>query len=305
MATSDPASTGASKSRDGFTDILAPALFVALWSTGWIAAGFSAPHADALTFLTVRYVLAALCLAAFAWVAGARWPDTPAAWAHACITGILMHAIYLGGVWWAVRHGVPAGISGIIVALQPILTAALATMLIGERVSALRWTGVLIGFVGLALVLTPGLIGETGTLAGLGLPLAINIIGMIAVTLGWFYQKRFIPTGDLRTVTTVQYIGAAVVTFPVALAFEDLAIAINMTTVLVMAWSVLALSIGAIALLLVLIRRGAVSRAAALVYLVPPATALQAWLFFDETLGPLQILGVAITVVGVALATRD
>ncbi len=289
--------------RDVFTNVAAPILFVLLWSTGWVVAGFSADYADPLTFLTARYALAALCLAAFAWFARAAWPATGMDWMHALVSGVLLHAIYLGGVWWAIRHGVPTGVSGIIAALQPILTAMLAPLLIGERVSLMRWLGVMLGFTGLVAVLAPGF-GATGTFAGLVVPLVVNMLAMVAVTFGWFYQKKFIPTGDLRTVTCIQYVSAALVTLPVAFLIEDLHITVNLTMALVMLWSVVALSIGAIALLLLLIRRGAVSRAAALVYLVPPTTALQAWLFFGETLTLIQILGMTVTVIGVALATR-
>jgi len=284
---------------------LVPALFVLIWSTGWIAARAAAPYCDPLTFLTIRYALATLALSAFAMAVGARWPKTREEFGHAMFSGVLLHAIYLGGVWWAISHGVPTGISGVIAAVQPILTALLAPRLARETITAKQWLGIALGFFGIAMVLQPKLavvdVGQLGTVA---LPLAVNVVGMIAVTLGTFYQKRFIATGDLRTTTMLQYVGAAIVTLPLAYALEPMRMTWNLPVVVTMAWSVLGLSIGAIGLLLFLIRRGAVSRAAALVYLVPPAVALEAMLLFGETLGPLQIAGMAVTAAGVALAVR-
>ena len=221
------------------------------------------------------------------------------------VSGVLLHAIYLGGVWWAIRHGLPAGLSGLIAAVQPILTALLAPMLIGERISGRNWAGIGLGFVGIALVLEPKLVGiGSGEMSGVLLPMAVNIVAMVSVTFGTFYQKRWIPSGDLRTVTALQYAGAFLVTLPAAWLLEPMQIEWNTTVILTMAWSVLALSIGAIGLLLLLIRNGAVSRAAALIYLVPPAVAIEAYLLFGETMAPLQVVGMAVTAAGVALATR-
>lgn len=284
---------------------LVPALFVLIWSTGWIAARAVAPYCDPLTFLTIRYALATLALFAFALAVGARWPRTREEIGHAMFSGVLLHAIYLGGVWWAISQGVPTGISGVIAAVQPILTALLAPRLARETISMKQWLGIGLGFFGIAMVLQPKLAAvDIGQLGSVALPLAVNVFGMIGVTLGTFYQKRFIATGDLRTTTMLQYVGAAIVTLPLAYALEPMRMTWNLPVVATMAWSVLGLSIGAIGLLLFLIRRGAVSRAAALVYLVPPAVALEAMLLFGETLGPLQIAGMVVTAAGVALAVR-
>ena len=283
----------------------APLTFVFLWSTGWISARAAAPYADPLTFLAVRFTLAAVALAVIAMLWRAPWPSSAKEIGHATVAGILMHAIYLGGVWYAVGHGVPAGISGVIAASQPILTAMLAPMLIGERISWRQWVGITIGFFGILLVLEPKLASlQPSELQPILFALAINGIGMISVTLGTFYQKRFIPAADLRTSTCVQYLAAAVVTLPVAFLTETMRLEWNLQTVATMAWSVLALSICSIALFYLLIRNGAVSRAATLIYLVPPTVALIAWALFGETLVPLQLAGMAITAAGVALAVR-
>jgi drug/metabolite transporter (DMT)-like permease len=283
----------------------APFVFVLIWSTGWVAAGYAAPYADPLTFLGVRYACAAALVAAYALVSGAKWPTTVADWRHGIFSGVLLHGIYLGGVWWAVRNGLPAGISGLIAALQPILTALFAPAILGERITLLRWGGIMLGFIGIALVLQPKLAGvEPAALWGVLIPVIINIIAMVSVTAGSFYQKLFIGSGDLRTVTALQYVGALLFTVPLAIATEKMQITWNLTMVLVLAWSVIALSLGAIGLMLMMIRKGAVSRTAALIYLIPPTVAIEAWLLFNETLSVVQIAGMALTVVGVVLASR-
>jgi drug/metabolite transporter (DMT)-like permease len=284
---------------------LAPFLFVFIWSTGWIAAGYAAPYADALTFLTIRFALAAVLLAVISAAFGAPWPPTRAAWLHALAAGALIHGIYLSGVWVAVRLGLPAGVSGLIAALQPILTAAFTPLLLGERVSRLRWIGTLIGFLGIVLVLAPKLVDvPPAALMAVLIPIIINIVGMFSVTFGTFYQKRFLQTGDLRTMTAVQYVGAVLVTAPLMLGFEQMQITFNLQIILTMLWSVVVLSLGGIGLYLWLIRRGEMAKATTLIYLVPAMVAIEAWLLFGETLTLVQIIGMIVTVLGVMLATR-
>ena len=284
-------------------DRAAPLLFVLVWSTGWIVARYAADYADPLTFLCFRFGTAGLALFALAVASGAPFPATRRGWLHALVSGIFLHAIYLGGVWWAIRQGLPASVSALIAAVQPIATALLAPALLRERGSWRRSLGVAIGLAGLVLVLWPKLAGATIG-ASLALPIGVNIVAMLGATAGFFYQKRFIPTGDLRAIAGLQYAGAFAVMLPAALALEPMRIVWNATMFGVLAWSVLALSIGAIGLLLLLIRHGEVSRASALIYLVPPTAAAQAWLLFGETLGAGQIAGMALTAAGVAIASR-
>lgn len=292
-------------SASALANRLSPLVFVFLWSTGWIIARYSADYADPLTFLLVRYLSAGAVLFVYALAAGASWPKSPAEWGHALATGVLLHAIYLGGVWWAVRHGLPASISALIAALQPILTALFAPWLVGERVKPMQWLGVVLGFFGIALVLSPKLASVApGALASALAPIVVNVVAMFSITFGAFYQKRAIHSGDLRTVTVLQYVGAIAVTLPLAWALEPMKIEWNATMFAVLAWSVFAVSIGAIALLLLLIRRGEVSRSAQLIYLVPPTAALQAYALFGEKLSPAQIAGMIVTAAGVAMATR-
>ena len=236
---------------------------------------------------------------------GAQWPKGRNHWLHAMMSGILLHAIYLGGVWWAIHAGLASGLSGLIAALQPILTALLAPVLIRETITRQQWLGIAFGFAGIVLVLHPKFAAlGSSAFAETAIPIIINSIAMLSVTLGTFYQKRFVPAGDLRTITALQYCGAFAVILPAAYFLEPMRMDWSITLFSVMAWSVLALSLGAIGLLLVLIRNGAVSRAATLIYLVPPAVALQAYFIFGERLDTFQIGGMALTVVGVALATR-
>jgi drug/metabolite transporter (DMT)-like permease len=285
---------------------LTPAMFVVLWSSGWIAAGMAMLYAEPLTFLSVRFALAAGILGAVCLAIGVEWPRTGAEIGHSLMSGVLLHGLYLTGVWGAVMHGLPVAISGLIAALQPILTALLAPWLVGETITRRQWLGIAIGFIGMAMVLQPALsLVPVDQLRGLLVPLAVNLVGIVAVTLGTFYQKRFVAKGDLRAVTVVQNIGALALTLPLALVLESLRLEWNVQTVLTMAWSVFGMSFGAVALLLLLIRHGAVSRAAALIYLMPPMVALQAMLFLGETLTAVQMAGIAVTAAGVALVVRQ
>jgi drug/metabolite transporter (DMT)-like permease len=284
---------------------LSPLLFILLWSSGWIVAGYSARHSDALTFLALRFACAGVAVAAIAFAVGAPWPKGRRALFDAAVAGILLHAVYLGGVWWAVRHGLPAGVSGLIAGLQPVLTALFAPLIVGERISLVRWAGIVCGFIGVGLVLEPKLVGVAPeALQAVLLPILVNVFGMFAVTFGSFWQKVRIVSGDLRTVTAVQYIAAFLFTLPFAVLLEPMRIDWNLTMVLVLAWSVLALSLGGIGLYLVLIRRGQVSRIATFLYLVPPAVAVEAFPLFGETLTPIQLVGMAVAVLGVVLASR-
>ena len=285
---------------------IVPALFVLIWSTGWIVAKYVVVvHADPLTFLALRYFSAGIVIALFAWSVRAEWPGRRADWCHALISGVLLHAIYLGGVWWAIGAGLPAGISALIAAVQPLLTALLARPLLGERISRVNALGVAVGFAGVLAVLAPRYAAlGLADLPKFALPIAVNLFGMVGVTLGTFYQKRHVASGDLRSITAIQYLGALAVTLPVAWLVEPMRIPITWESLYALLWSVLVLSIGAISLMLMMIRRGAVSRVASLIYLIPPTAAVQAWLMFGETLSALQVAGMALAAFGVYLATR-
>ncbi|MDF1606661.1 DMT family transporter [Hoeflea sp. YIM 152468] len=286
-------------------DRIAPALFVLLWSTGWIVAKYASPHADPLTFLSMRFALAAGLFGVIVLVSKAAWPSSRAGWVHGVVSGVFLHGIYLGGVWWAISQGVPSSVSGLIAALQPLLTAIAAPFIVGERLTGAQRLGVLLGFAGLSVAILPRLmVLESPMLQIALLPLLVNVAAMASVTAGTIYQKRYLQEGDLRAIATLQYVGGFLVVTPLALLIEPLRIDWNLQFVLAMGWSVLGLSLVSIMLLLYLIRRGQVSRAASLTYLVPPAVAIESWFLFGETLTVPMILGTLIAVIGVWLTNR-
>ena len=284
----------------GFKRLL-PATFVVLWATGFIGARYAMPWAEPFTFLAARFVLAALLLAAIAAaLGGARTTRGEAL--HAAIAGVLMHGIYLGGVFWSIHRGMPAGLSALIVGLQPLITAVLAGMLLGEAVLPRHWLGLAAGFAGVVVVLWPKL----GALGGVtAATLAASLVAVAGMSLGTIWQKRFASGGNLVAATFWQYVGGAAVMAAASLAFETRTVTINGELVFALAWLVLVLSIGAIFLLMVMIREGEMSKVASLFYLVPAATALMAWPLFGEALSVPQILGMALATLGVGLATAQ
>ncbi|MBB4235693.1 DMT family transporter [Rhizobium esperanzae] len=286
-------------------DRLAPALFVLLWSTGWVVAKYAALHSEPFTFLSIRYGLSALAFLALCVVARAQWPTSRATWLRAVYSGFFLHGFYLAGLWWAIANGVPAGISGIIAALQPLMTAMAAPFLVGERLQQTQKFGLALGFIGIAIAISPKLIDPaTADLGHAALPLAVNLIAMGSVTYGTLYQKKHLQSGDLRTIATLQYVGALILTLPLSLIFEHQHFDGAARAYAALAWSVFGLSMGGVGLLLYLIRRGQVSRAASLIYLMPPAVALEAFIAFGEPLTLPLVLGTMIVVTGVYLTNR-
>jgi drug/metabolite transporter (DMT)-like permease len=276
-----------------------PALFVVLWSTGFIGAKLGLPHAGPLTFLALRYGLAAGLLVLVALVVRAPWPRRPAEIGHYAVAGLLVHGVYLGGVYVGISFGVEAGVSALIVGLQPLLTAALAGVVLGERVTARQWAGLGLGLLGVALVLGRKL----GEGPGDALGSLACVAALLGITAGTLYQKRHCAGMDLRTGNVVQFAAAGLVTALLALLFEDGHIVWTADFVFALLWLVFVLSLGAVSLLYVLIRRGAAAQVASLFFLVPPCTALMAWPLFGETLGPVALIGMVLTAAGVAMAS--
>jgi len=275
---------------------LMPVVFVLLWSTGFIVAKYAAPHAPPLTFLLWRYGAVVLVLLPVIATTGARWPRNVATWLHVAAVGVMMQATYLGGVWWSIAEGMPAGASALIVGLQPLLTAFFAGA-VGERASARQWGGLVLGFGGVALVLSDRL-----TLQGVGAaPLAVNLLALAGITAGTLYQKRFGAGVDLRTGSAIQFGASFLVTAPFVLASGAVKVDFTREFWFALAWSVLVLSLVAMVLLLTMIRRGRATEVASLMYLTPPATALMAWTLFGEALGATAWAGVLVTMSGVAL----
>lgn len=285
-----------------------PAVFVLLWSTGFIGARLVLPHSQPLTFLAVRFILTTAVFLPLVWASGARWPATPAVAGHAAVTGLLLHGGYLGGVFWAIEAGMPAGIAALIVGLQPLLTAVAAGPFLGERINARQWLGLVLGFGGVAMVLGEKLAPGAGTLfQGFGVDaLLATGLALVGITLGTLYQKRYCGGLDPRTGAVIQFSAAAVAVGALAvLTGEDMTIEWTAAFVFGLAWLVLVLSVGAVTLLMVLIRMGEASRVASLFYLVPPVTALLAWALFDEILGPLALAGMGVVALGVVLVMRS
>ena len=279
--------------------VAAPWAFVLLWSTGFIVAKYAAPHAPPLTFLLYRFAGVVLILLPLVVATQAPWPRTVRAWCDVAIVGVLLQAAYLAGVWMAIALGMPAGISALLVGAQPLLTALFA-FTVGERASRLQWIGLIVGFAGIALVLSDRL-----TLAGVGsLALAVNLMALAGITAGTLYQKKFAGEVDLRTGSVIQFAASFLVLLPFALATESAVVDYTLEFWVALAWSIIALSLIAISLLLVMIRRGRATEVASLMYLTPPTTAVLAFLLFDEVLGSLAWVGVFVTMTGVALVLR-
>ncbi|AWN34616.1 DMT family transporter [Methylobacterium radiodurans] len=281
---------------------LVPGLFVLIWSTGFVVARLVAPHAEPLTFLMLRYGLTVCVLGTVALAAGARWPVGWRGWRDALLAGILLQGIYLDGVFWAVSRGLPAGLAALVTSLPPVLTALVAGPLLGERVSGRRWLGVGIGALGAGLVLLPKIGASSGAIPLDAL--AVCFAATLALTGGTLWQKRSAATVDLRTNAAVQFLGAGLMTLPLALLLEEGRFDASLPALAGLAWSVLGLSVGGVLLLLWLIQQQAVAGVSALFYLVPAVSAVMAYLLFGETLVPLQVAGMLVAVVGVALASR-
>jgi len=287
-----------------------PWWFVLIWSTGFIVAKYGMPNAEPLTFLALRFGGTLLVMLPVAMLTGTPWPvRRPSAaaadpavridWpliAHLAVSGILIQAVYLGGVWAAIKLGAPAGLAALVVGIQPLLTALFARV-VGEPVSRRQWLGLLCGFVGVGLVVA-NKVGVRGVGAGV---VALCVLSLFAITAGTLYQKRFCSHFDLRVGMIVQFGAAFLVTLPAAWALETMHVRWNAEMIGALAWSILALSIGAISLLFLLIRRGAATKVSSLMYLTPPTTAVMAWLLFGETLSPLSAAGMVVAALGVAL----
>lgn len=277
----------------------APAIFVVIWATGFIVARLVAPHTEPFTFLVARYALSIVALAAIATMLREPWPRTLRGWFNAVVAGILLQGLYLGGVFWSVRHGLGAGVVALIMSLQPVVTAALAGPLLGETVTGRRWAGIGLGLIGVACVIIPNL-----NVAGGSLTIAVAVGAMLCITLGTIWQKRNGSPTHLVTGAVIQFIAALIVTLPAAALLETGFIDNSWPLWVGLIWAVFGLSVGAILILLVLIRRGAVAQVASLFYLVPPVAALMAFALFGETMTGLQIAGTAVAIAGVAIASR-
>ena len=286
-----------------------PAVFVLIWSTGFIVAKFGLPFAPPLTFLAIRYFLSIVCFLVWIWLARAVWPSDKIQWRHLAVSGVLMHAGYLGGVWVAIKAGMGSGLTALIVGFQPVLTALWLTWINTDKaraspqpaVTKRQWLGLLIGLVGLLLVVAR----KFGTTSEVTLlTFAATVFALLCITAGTLYQKSFVAAADVRTANVIQLGAALLLTLPLAL-FETEAIVWNASFIGAMAWAVLALTLGGSSLMFMLIQRDAATTVTSLLYLVPPTTALMAWLLFDEAITAVTMLGIALTAIGVSLVVRS
>ena len=276
-----------------------PFLFVFLWSTGFIGAKFGLPYAEPLSFLLTRYGLVIALMTVLALVTRAPWPEKARDWLHIGVSGVLVHAVYLGGVFVAIKHGLPAGVTALVVGMQPLLTAFGAGWLLGEKVSARQWGGLGLGFVSVGMVVS-GKLGD-GALGPMLIPAVVALLG---ITAGTLYQKRYCPKFDLRTGSIIQFVPTALVTAIAVAIFENYRIEWNGQFIFALGWLVLVLSLGAITLLNLLIRSGSAVNVATLFYLTPPTTALIAFFIFGENLSLTAALGMVVAVSGVYVVAR-
>ncbi|OEY67939.1 peptide ABC transporter ATP-binding protein [Marinobacter sp. X15-166B] len=279
---------------------LVPVLFVWLWSTGFIGAKYGLPYAEPFTLLLYRMGCTLVLLLVLVWVLPVKWPSAKGAM-HTAVTGLLVHGLYLGGVYYAIYGNMPSGVVSLIVGLQPLVMAVAAVLLLREAINLRQWAGLLLGLLGIGLVLLEKMGGSAQVDRFPGWALLWAVIALVGISIGTVYQKRHGESIDLVAGTFIQYCAASVFFAIGAFAFETREVVWHMQLVLSMAWLVLGVSIGAILLLMMLIRRGAASQVASLFYLVPPVTALEAFILFDERLGLLAIAGGLVSVTGVAL----
>jgi drug/metabolite transporter (DMT)-like permease len=274
----------------------APGVFVVLWASGFIGAKLGLPYAEPLTFLALRMFGVVVLLGLFMLIAGAKWPGREGA-LDSYVTGVLMHALYLGGVYISIAKGLPAALSALVVGLQPLLTSTIANRLLGERVAPRQWVGLVLGLSGVYLVV------QDKATVGAATPLAwiAAVVGLVAITIGTVYQKRFGSGIDWRPAMFIQYAAAGILFALGATAFESRSVRWTPEFLFALGWLVFVLSFGAIWLLYFLIRRAAATRVVSLFYLTPPVTALMAWSLFGERLAPLALVGMAVCVAGVFL----
>jgi len=280
-----------------------PLVFVLIWSTGFIVARYGMPHGPPFHFLAIRFALSVLCFLLWIWLAGARWPGTRVQWRHLAVTGVLMHAVYLGGVWAAVKAGMGSGVSALVVGLQPVLTAIWLSAM-GTRVHPRQWFGLVLGLAGLVLVVA-GKFGSGSSAQDHVDLVNLTLVGiaLVSITVGTLYQKRYVAPCDVPTANAIQLGAAFLVTLPMAL-LESESMVWNGESIGAMAWSVLMLTLGGSSLLYLLIQRGAATSVTSLFYLVPPTAAAMAWLLFGEPITEFTVLGMVTTALGVSLVLR-
>ena len=275
-----------------------PAVFVLLWSSGFVAAKIGLEASGPLTFLALRFALVAVLMLAVVLVMRAPWPASRRELGHLAVLGLTMQALYFGGAWVSMASGVGAGTSALIVSMHPVATALAAGPLLGEAVSRRQWLGLAAGFAGVVLVVEEKLAQGLGTPAGM----AWSFVSLAGITAGSFYQKRFCPAMDPRTGPLVQFVAAAAVLAPLALIVEGEPPVWNAAFVAALLYVAVFLSLISMVLLTVMIARGEAARVASLFFLLAPVTAVMGWAVLGETMGATALAGMGLAAAGVALA---
>ena len=279
----------------------APALFVVLWSTGFIGAKMGLPYAEPATFLAIRFLLVAIILGALCWWYEALWPRDWRNVGHILVVGLLVHGIYLGGIYAGISRGVTAGDSALIVGMQPILTAILIGPMLAESVRIRQWAGFILGTLGLGLVSSRYFGGSSSSVSGV----VFCIVGVVGMSIGTLYQKRFCSEMDLLSGSFLQFLSASLMMILIAATFETRHVHWTGEFIFALGWLVLVLSLGAMTVLWLLVRAKAATQVASLFFLVPPVTALIAWPLFGETLTLKSVSGMALVVLGILLVKQQ
>jgi drug/metabolite transporter (DMT)-like permease len=283
----------------------APIIFVLLWSTGFIGAKYILPYAEPFVFLTIRYLFATLILVAIAKAIGESlrisWPQVK----QSILVSVFLHVIYIGGVFYAIFIDIPAGITAVIVSLQPILVSAVAIPLLNERLSYKQIFGLLLGFIGVTFLLIPKLFEGDLSIGFSAAGITACVLALLGTTAGYLIQKKGGSDIPFLAGTAVQFASATIIFAIASIIFEPLKVDITLEFILALAWIVIALSIGSIFLLFYLLRKGSASSVSSLYYLVPPLTAIQAYLFFGERINTIGLVGMALAALGTLIVTKE
>ncbi len=284
------------RTLEDFTVFAAPAVFVVLWASGFVGGKYGLPYVEAMTFLTLRMAGVVALLGVIVLVTRPKWPDRGGV-KHSILTGCMVHGLFIGGVFVAIEHGLPAALAALVVSLQPVLTSTLANRWLGEHVAPRQWVGLFLGLLGVYLI-----VRENLAAGGTAPPAWASItVALIGITVGTLYQKRFGGGIDWRPAMCIQYAAAGVMFAAGALLFETRVVHWTPQFVFALCWLIFVLSFGAVWLLFFLIRRAAMTRVGSLLYLTPLVTALMAWAMFNERLDATALLGMAVCVAGVFL----
>ena len=289
---------GAPLSSSGFG--IFAALFVFFWASGFVAAKYGFPYAEPFTFLAIRFVIGSVALLVLCLVLRVRWPRSLRDYGHIVAAGLMVQSFYIMGVYYGIWFGVSTGVVALVVGLQPLLTGALAGRFLGEHVSNRQWAGLALGFAGLGMVVAERVAVGGARPEGF----IVAAVGLVSITIGTLYQKRYCGGFDIRTTVAVQNLSSCLLMFALAGLFETMAVEWTGEFLFALLWSAFGLSVIAITLYYWLVRRGAAAKVTSLVYLSPPATALMGWAIFGETMGALALLGMGVAIGGVALASR-